>query len=135
MTAGLALAGAIVGAICAVCGLLALIPLLGLSYSSLAVFVADVRRAAAAGAAFGAFWGPLLAWTLLPHVALWRVTLWASAGTVLGALYGLAAAYTRLVPGLPVVFGGALIGMAAAGLTLRRRVARAPSGGAPGAAT
>jgi len=128
VTAGLALVGAITGA---VCGVLALVPLFGLPGLSFAGVAESAPQVAAAGAALGVFFGPLLAWTMLPHVPLWRVILWAAVGTELGAVYGLAAASMRLVPAPLAVFGGALIGLAVAGTALRRRVARASSGNHP----
>jgi hypothetical protein len=126
VTAGLAVAGALTGA---VCGLLALTPLvvsswLRLPNSRFAMFSDLALWAATAGAALGAVCGPLLAWSLLRHLPLWRVIAWAAVGTVLGSLGGWAASGNPFVPGLFAVFGGALLGMATAGVGLRRRAAR-----------
>src|SRR5688500_9753175 len=125
VTAGLAATGALTGA---VCGVLALTPFLlpHVLHPDPDVLFAGVAflgpRAAAVGAAFGVVWGPLLAWSLLRHVPLWRVVLWAAAGTVVGSYYGLAVGSSGLVPGLsalfPALISGALPGMAAGGLRL-----------------
>jgi uncharacterized membrane protein YfcA len=124
VTAGLTLAGALTGA---VCGLLALAPLLishwlrpnpdyyFATYSEIAPW------AAGAGAALGAVCGPTLAWSLLRHVSLWRVILWTAVGTVVGSFAGWAANTNPISPGLPAIFGGAILGMIVAGVGLRRR--------------
>jgi hypothetical protein len=72
----------------------------------------------------GAFLGPLLAWSLLRHVSLWRVITWAVGGTVLGSFAGFAAAGNPMLPGLGSIFAGAILGMIAAGVALRVRSAR-----------
>jgi uncharacterized membrane protein YfcA len=133
VTAGLAAAGALTGA---ACGVLALTPLLvtHLLHPDLDRLFATVAffapRAAAVGAAFGVVAGPLLAWSLLRHVPLWRVILWAAAGTVVGSFYGLAAG-SRLPALFPAVISGALLGMAAGSVLLRRRVGRETHVGTP----
>lgn len=127
VTVGLAGVGALTGA---VCGVLALTPLVvsdllrpSPGYEPVAV-AEIVLWAATAGAALGAVCGPSLAWTLLRHVPLWRVILWAAVGTVLGSFAGWAASSNPVLPGLSAVFGGALAGMVAAGVGLRRRASR-----------
>jgi uncharacterized membrane protein YfcA len=120
VAAGLAFVGGITGA---VCGVLALVPLLGVGDFGFAGLAAAAPWAAATGAAVGAVSGPLLAWSLLRHVPLWRVALWAASGTVVGSFYGLAAG-SRLPLVFPALISGALFGMVAGGILLRRRVAR-----------
>ena len=132
ITAGLTAAGAFIGA---VCGVVALTPVVVSDWIRpstdyyYATFSDLAPWAAGAGAAFGAISGPLLAWSLLRHVPLWRVIVWAATGTVLGSLAAWAAAGASLAPGLPSIFGGALLGMVIAGVVLRRRVARSPRDG------
>jgi hypothetical protein len=134
----LAAAGAGIGA---VCGVVALTPVVVSDWIHpshdyyFATFSDLAPWAAGAGAAFGAFCGPLLAWSLLRHVPLWRVIVWAATGTVLGSLVAWAAAGASLAPGLPTVFGGALLGMVIAGVILRRRATRSPHVGQREAAT
>ena len=127
VTLGLTAAGAVTGA---VCGFLALTPLVVSQWIrpspdyNFATFSDLAPWATGAGAVLGAVCGPVLAWSLLRHVPLWRVVLWAAAGTVLGSLAAWALAGASLTPGLPSIFGGALLGMVIAGVMLRRRVAR-----------
>lgn len=127
VTLGLAAAGAVVGA---VCGVLALTPLVVSHWLRpspdyyFATFSDLAPWAAGAGAGLGLICGPALAWSLLRHVPLWRVVLWAAVGTVLGSLAAWAAAGASLAPGLRSIFGGALLGMIITGVVLRQRVAR-----------
>jgi hypothetical protein len=127
VTAGLAAAGAISGA---VCGLLALTPLVVSHWlrprpdDAFATFWNLAPWAAGAGAVLGVVCGPVLAWTLLRHIPLWRVVVWAAAGTVVGSLGAWAAAGASFAPGLPSIFGGALLGMVTAGGILRWRAAK-----------
>ena len=138
VTAGLAVAGAVTGA---GCGVVALTPVVVSDWIRpshdyyFATFSDLAPWAAGAGAAFGAVSGPLLAWSLLRHVPFWRVILWAATGTVVGSLVAWAAAGASLAPGLPSIFGGALLGMVIAGVALRRRVARSSRVGHREAAT
>ena len=125
VTAGLAAAGALTGA---VCGVLALAPLfitqlLGRHLDRLVTTLGFLAPAAAVGAVAGLVIGPLLAWSLLRHVPLWRVILWSAVGTVIGSFYGLAVG-SRLPVVSPALITGALLGLAAGGILLRRRVAR-----------
>lgn len=134
ITLALALSGSLAGA---VCGILALFPLLISQWLSprselgLAVFSEIAPWAAAAGAVLGALCAPLLAWTLLRHVSLWRVFLWAISGTVLGALTGWAVVSNPVLPGVPAILVGALFGTIASCIALRMRVPsnRAARGG------
>jgi hypothetical protein len=50
----------------------------------------------------------MLAWSILRHVPLGRVILWAGVGTVLGSFAGWALTANALFPGLPAIFGGAI---------------------------
>ena len=134
VTAALAVAGAVTGAIC---GLLALAPLVIAGWLRAPsgynpVVLSEVGAwAAAAGAALGAIFGPLLAWSILRHVPLGRVILWAGVGTVLGSFAGWALTANALFPGLPAIFGGGLLGMVTAGVGLRRRAAKLARGSQP----
>ena len=134
VTAGLAVAGAVTGA---VCGLAALAPLVVAGWLRPTsgynpIVLSQVgAMAAAAGAALGAVFGPVLAWSLLRHLPLGRVILWAAVGTVLGSFAGWAVGGNPLAPGLPAIFGGGLLGMVTAGLGLRRRAAKLARGSQP----
>ena len=131
VTAGLAVAGAVTGAIC---GLVALTPLIVAGWlrppsGYNPVVLSEIGAwAAAAGAALGAVFGPLLAWSILRHVSLGRVILWAALGTVLGSFAGWALTANQVFPGLPAIFGGGLLGMVTAGVGLRRRAAKLARG-------
>jgi len=132
VTAGLAVAGAVTGAIC---GLVALTPLiisgwLRPPFGYNPVILSEIGAwAAAAGAALGALFGPLLAWSILRHVPLGRIILWAAVGTVVGSFAGWGLTASAISPGLPAIFGGGLLGMVAAGIGLRRRAAKLVRGG------
>ena len=117
VTLGLAAGGALIGSIC---GVLALTPIIVSHFATVAPFV---PVAAAVGAAFGVIAGPVLAWSILRHVPLWRVVLWTAAGTVVGSFYGMAVGSTLPVVG-PAVIVGALLGMIGGGILLRRSVTR-----------
>jgi len=125
VTVGLAVTGGVAGA---VCGVLALLPLLisqwmwASSDVRFATFRDVAPWAASAGAVLGAVCGPLLAWSLLRHVSLWRVILWATAGTVMGSFAGWAVAKNPILPGVEAILLGALIGMILAGVGLRIRM-------------
>ena len=132
VTAVLAVAGAVTGAIC---GLLALATVVVTRrlwmifgyYPHAPIWTIGVG-AAAAGAVLGAILGPLLAWSILRHVPLGRVILWAGVGTVLGSFAGWALMPTLPFAGFPAIFGGGLLGMVTAGVGLRRRAAKLARG-------
>lgn len=126
VTAGAAVAGALSGAVCTVIAVttpLIVSQLIHPDPDRLFATLPFLVGAAVGGATVGAVCGPLLAWGLVRHVPLWRVIAWTATGTVVGALYGLAAG-TRL----PVVFlgliSGTLLGMIGGAVLLRQRVAR-----------
>ena len=131
VTIALSITGAIVGAIC---GLLALLPILiapppypsqthigPIPLSELALAATQI------GAVVGAVCGPTLAFSLLRNAPLWRVVTWAAVGTVVGSFGGWAITVIANVDNPLPIFGGALFGFVAAGVILRRRVARARS--------
>jgi hypothetical protein len=119
ITLGLVGASGIVGGLC---GVLALVPILVLrivhpNADDAFIPLTDVAPLAFTfGAVLGGVLGPLVAWTALRHVPLWRLLLEPAVGTVPGALIGWSIPHPIGVPRL-IVFP--LIGMAVAALRLR----------------
>lgn len=124
---GLALAGAAVGA---VCGFLTLAPMaiqrvLRPTPDDVFVSVWDLAPwAVGSGAVLGAVLGPILAFSLLRPIPLWRAVLQPAVGTVVGSLIGWVVAFRQSTPGLAPIFIGGIGGMLIAGLLLRVRIGR-----------
>ena len=110
VTAGLAVTGAIAGAITAMVAV-TIVMLMFSGLSALADLGFAMEFAAILGAPIGAVILPLEAWVLLRRVPLWRALAETAAGTVLGAV-----ALSPLSPG-PII--GAVIGFTLAAIRLR----------------
>ena len=130
VTLYLSLTGAFAGALC---GMLALIPLFvnrflrpGFDHEY-ATFFDLAPYAAAVGAIIGVICGPLVSWLLLRDVPLWRVILWAAAGTVLGSFAGSALVFAFWLA-WPAIIVGAVSGLIIAGAVLRARTRRISKG-------
>jgi|GEM_PF-1387627 len=89
VTAGLAVAGALVGAVCGAVLLLAFILVEGPGGDPLHEFVGLVAWGAMVGAALGAVLGPLSAWLLMRHVPIGLAIGGTALGTLAGAVIGL----------------------------------------------
>ena len=131
-TIGLIVAGAILGAIC---GLLALTPMPLLHrvrpHSDTTYLATHIMTVAVlGGAGLGAVFWPLLAWSFVGPVPLWRMILEPVLGTVAGAFVGLAAAHNPSFSGEKAVLIGGIVGMLVTGLflSLRSRRHRVHSG-------
>ncbi|MEP6493518.1 MAG: hypothetical protein ABJF01_12615 [bacterium] len=115
LTAGLAAAGAILGALASVAALAAAFTVIALIKDRHlpSLHGAEFAYAAGVGGALGIVLGPAAAWLLLRDVPLGRALGGATIGTLLGAF-----AFVALPVG-PIP--GALLGFAAACVWLRRR--------------
>lgn len=112
VTAGLGIAGALVGALCGAVMMLVFILVHGTGGDPMREFVGFLGWGAMVGAALGAVLGPLSAWLLMRHVPIGMALGWTALGTLAGAIIGI------FVSGL----GGALVfglgGFAVAALAL-----------------
>lgn len=117
VTAGLSVAGAVLGALASVCALAVLVVGSAIVHrSSLLLDTELLVPAAAVGAMCGVVLGPVTAWIALRRVPLGRAMLTATAGTAIGALLG-----------TPLPFGsllGALAGFSLSAFWLRRTASR-----------
>ena len=122
LTLALIVAGALAGA---GCGVLAVAPAWIASRlhptpdGTFIVWFEAAVWAATLGSILGAFLGPTLALSLLRRCPLWRVLLEPAVGTVVGSLIGWPLAYYRLVPGIPALAVGGLLGALFAAVRLR----------------
>lgn len=117
VTAGLALAGAILGAMASIGALAALV--LGSSIVDRTSYSLDgeiLLVAGTVGAICGVVLGPLTAWIALRRVPLGRAMLTTTAGTVIGSMLGTPLAYGSLL--------GAVGGFALSAIWLRRNTNR-----------
>jgi hypothetical protein len=118
VTAGLSVAGAILGALAAVLALILVVLSTATGSRTWLTISPDmVTVAAADGAIFGTILGPVTAWLALRRVPLGRAMLMTTAGTTAGALLG-----------TPLPFGsylGAVCGFLVTAYWVRRH-ARAP---------
>jgi hypothetical protein len=127
VTGGLVLVGAATGALA---GLIALLPLpleevvRPTRDNGMLPFLEMAPFAAAVGAALGAVLGPALAWSILRHVALWRVIVHPLVGTIFGTAIGWALASNPWLPGIPAILGFGLLGTVAGAIQLRIQVRR-----------
>ena len=89
VTAGLAVAGAMVGALCGAIMMLAFILVEGTGGDPIHEFVALMAWGGMVGAALGAVLGPLSAWLLMRHVPLGLAIGGTALGTLIGAIIGI----------------------------------------------
>jgi hypothetical protein len=125
VTAGLAVAGGVVGGICAAA---AVTLIAGIEAGFGDLFSRDFAALLGLCAAFGVFTGvigaPLLSWAVLRRVPLGRAALYTAIGTIVGAVGGeLARPLNPYVWTLPGVLVGALLGFIGAGILARLRTA------------
>lgn len=124
ITVGLIAASGLVGGVCAVLGLTPILILRIIHSTSDDAFVplADITPFVfGLGATLGALLGPLVAWTALRHVPVWRLFLEPAAGTVVGAFVGWAVPWIMPL-GLPRLLLFPLVGMTVGVIRLRRAV-------------
>jgi hypothetical protein len=129
VTAGLSVAGGVVGSICSAAAVTLIAGIEG-GVGWLASH--EFARLSGVAAAFGAFAGmigaPVLSWALLRRVPLGRAALFTAIGTVVGAVGGELARplnpYARTVPGVLV---GAVVGFIGAGVLVRLRTPTQPA--------
>src|SRR6185295_16927914 len=106
VTGGLIVVGAFAGALA---GLIALIPIpiqhaLRPTIDDGFVSFGDLAPYALAfGAMLGAVLGPMLAWSMLRHVPLWRVVVHPLVGTVIGTALGWIVGWNPWLPGIPAI--------------------------------
>jgi hypothetical protein len=125
ITLGLVGASGLIGGLCAVLALLPVLILRIVRPSADDAFVSLSEIAPLAfgfGAILGAFLGPVVAWTALRHVPLWRLLLEPAVGTVLGALIAWVFQRTPLPLGIPSLVLYPLVGMGIAAIRLRRAI-------------
>jgi hypothetical protein len=119
VTLAVSAVGAVVGA---VLGALTILGVAIVAASSRVLQGGGLAGAASFGSVVGAVLAPVAAWTLMRHVAVWRVILETALGTALGAALGLSAAWlagTIPGPGFLWPFASGLGGFVAAALRLR----------------
>ena len=120
VTAGLSLAGGVIGAVCAASALSVLVMLEGgvhefLSHATLQL----LGPAMGFGFVVGAVGAPILAWGLLRRVPLGRAILVTACGTVLGAVAGeMVRPFQILTHAVPGVLAGGFGGFLVAGVGL-----------------
>jgi hypothetical protein len=113
-----------------ICGMLALapIPLLHLlrpKQDDNVIISGLVPWTAAVGAGLGAVLGPVLAWSLLRPVPLWRMVLQPALGAVIGSLVGLGVVLVWMPRGIAIP-GCGFAGTIVAGFLLRGRKSERP---------
>ena len=129
VTAGLSLAGGVVGGICSA----AAVTLIGGIESGVGALVSQelaslVGIAAGFGAVAGMIGAPVLSWAVLRRVPLGRAALFTAIGTVAGAVSGeLAQPLNPYATTIPGVLIGALCGFIGAGVLARIRTSSQPA--------
>jgi hypothetical protein len=129
VTAGLGVAGGVVGSICSAAAVTLIAGIEGgVGLLASREFAGLFGVAAAFGAFAGMIGAPVLSWALLRRVPLGRAALFTAIGTVVGAVGGELARplnpYGRTVPGVLV---GALLGFIGAGVLARLRAPIRPT--------
>ena len=115
VTAGLSLAGALLGGLAATVALATIVQTTALAKHTGGTITSDMLVVAAGdGAVFGLFLGPLIAWLALRRVPLGQALVASTAGTAVGAIVGAS---------LPFVgpMTGAVAGLVGTSLWLRHR--------------
>lgn len=133
VTAGLAVAGGVVGGVCAAAAI-TLIAGIEAGFGDLVSreFAGLLGLCAAFGAFAGVIGAPLLSWAVLRRVPLGSAALYTAIGTVVGAVGGeLARPFNPYVRTLPGVLVGALLGFIGAGILARLRTPAAPLASQP----
>ena len=129
VTAGLSVAGGVVGSVCSAAAVTLIAAIEGgVGTLGLHELAGLLSIAATFGAVAGMIGAPVLSWTLLRRVPLGRAALFTAIGTILGALGGELTRplhpYARTIPGVLV---GALLGFIGAGVVARLRTLTRPS--------
>ena len=130
VTAGLAVAGGVIGGLCGIAAILAVAIIEeGLHAFASHEVLSILSMGAAVGAAAGIVCARALAWGLLRRVPLGRAILVTALGTVAGAIVGeLLHPFNPYASAVPGVIAWGLAGFLIAGVGLRLRPGRATSG-------
>ena len=115
VTAGLSVAGALLGALAATVALVTIVQTTALAAHAGGTITSDMLVVAAGdGAVFGLFLGPLIAWLALRRVPLGQALVASTAGTTVGAIVGSPLPFVG-----PIL--GAVAGFVATSMWLRHR--------------